>query len=177
MNDEIIRDAVISPCGLFRYWLSRVWDLTLPRLIVCMLNPSTGDREKDDRTILNLTHFAKLWGYGGIVIINLRAYRSSKPAAMFADEVRGMNVHGPANGDYMVRAIAAALAANQPILIAWGNNAPAGEADNFITACAASGVRLICFGKTLQGQPIHPAARGQHAVPRDAQPVEWSAAA
>jgi len=78
----MIREADICPTGLYRWWLLRVWDDRLPLLIIVMLNPSTADAERDDPTVLALIHFAKLWGYGGLRIVNLFAWRASQPAEM-----------------------------------------------------------------------------------------------
>lgn len=71
--------AVISPCGKFRYRLWRRWDNSLPRVLWIMLNPSTADARLDDPTIAKCIAFAKLWGYGGIEVVNLYAYRTSSP--------------------------------------------------------------------------------------------------
>ncbi len=75
-------NAVISACGTWRYELRRIWDDNLPLLVICMLNPSRADATINDPTVLNLIHFARLWGYGGILIVNLFAFRSSSPDEM-----------------------------------------------------------------------------------------------
>ena len=81
---EMRKSAVISACGIYRIELRRIWDDAKPVLIVCMLNPSRADDQRNDPTVLALIHFASLWGYGGILIINLFSYRSSSPAEMMA---------------------------------------------------------------------------------------------
>jgi hypothetical protein len=43
------------------------------------LNPSTADENTDDPTIIRCVNFAKSWGYGGIYMTNLFAYRSTDP--------------------------------------------------------------------------------------------------
>lgn len=37
--------AHFSPCGAYRYWLSRVWDESRPKVVFIGLNPSTAGRE------------------------------------------------------------------------------------------------------------------------------------
>jgi hypothetical protein len=75
MSDLFMRrSAIISACGKFRPELRRVWDDSKPLLPVCMLNPSRGDHTIDDPTILTLIWFAKLWGYGGLL---LKAHRTN----------------------------------------------------------------------------------------------------
>jgi hypothetical protein len=64
---------------LHRYWLWRIWSRSLPILVVCMFNPSTADARDDDPTIKRLCAFARAWGYGGILVINLRSYRTADP--------------------------------------------------------------------------------------------------
>ena len=85
----------------YRYELRRVWDDGLPLLVVCMLNPSRADHQVNDPTILALIHFARLWGYGGILVVNLWAYRASSPAEMMA----ASEPFGPENGHHIEQAM------------------------------------------------------------------------
>ena len=68
----------------YRDELRRCWDASLPMLVVCMLNPSTADHEKEGPTLLILIHFGKLWGFGGLIVVNLYSLRASQPSAMMA---------------------------------------------------------------------------------------------
>jgi hypothetical protein len=74
------RGAEFSSCGKFRYLLIREWDEILPWVVFVMLNPSTADARKDDATIRKCIAFAKYWGFGGIKVVNLFAFRATKPA-------------------------------------------------------------------------------------------------
>lgn len=51
-------DALISQCGQYRYWLTRIWDETIRPLPIIMLNPSTADASIDDPTIRRCISFA-----------------------------------------------------------------------------------------------------------------------
>lgn len=73
------KEAVISNCGKYRYQLSREWDDTKPKCLFIMLNPSTADADIDDPTITRCIGFAKSWGFGGLMVGNLFAYRSTDP--------------------------------------------------------------------------------------------------
>ncbi len=44
-----------------------------------MLNPSTADHVHDDPTIRRCMGFARAWGYGGIAVVNLYAWRATDP--------------------------------------------------------------------------------------------------
>ena len=77
------KSAVISECGLYRYELRRVWDTNRPWVLFICLNPSTADYEAEDNTSRVCINYAKRWGYGGLVIANLFAYRSTDPSELY----------------------------------------------------------------------------------------------
>lgn len=78
------KSAIISNDGLYRYRLDRVWKEDGPLVLFLMLNPSTADATKDDATITRCINYAKSWGYGGLVVGNLFAFRSTKPKNLLA---------------------------------------------------------------------------------------------
>lgn len=84
MSDEILRAARLSADGVYRWWLSRWWDMSLPGDLWVMLNPSTADAEQDDPTIRRCIRFSQSWGSGGLVVVNLFALRSTVPGAIYA---------------------------------------------------------------------------------------------
>lgn len=171
---EMMTSAVIF--GPWRYELKRIWDATKPLLVVCMLNPSTADAEKNDPTILTLIHFAKLWGYGGIWVVNLFALRTSSPAEMMRQPLG--QALGADNAAYVIDAIGYARDNGKSLLAAWGNHGTHHRMDEWLEAEAHLRlVDLICLGTTLSGQPKHPLARGKHRIPRDQQPIIWRSAA
>ncbi len=73
------KGAVISECGKYRYQLWRIWDETLPLVLWIMHNPSTADADVDDPTIRRCINFTKSWGYGGLYVGNLSAFRATNP--------------------------------------------------------------------------------------------------
>lgn len=164
------RTATSSSCGRYRTYLARRWDRR-PALVVCMLNPSRADAKRDDPTILALMWFARSWGYGGIEVINLRSWRASRPADLFAAEADGFDTIGPGNDDAWRSVRSYARCNNLPVLVAWGNNAPKRDVDRFARFFA--GHALISFGTTRSGAPIHPAARGKQRIPGNAQPIPF----
>jgi hypothetical protein len=167
----MIRNATISECGRFRFELRRVWDAHKYVLVVCMLNPSTADAEKDDPTVLALIHFARLWGYGGLHIINLYAFRASRPSAMMMADDR----IGPGNSIFINHAAMVAQQNSNALLIAWGNHGDfEGRASWFCSMVKHYyGLKLMHLGRTKQGAPKHPMARGKSFIPRDSFPQDW----
>jgi hypothetical protein len=45
VQPAVVKDAGISDCGNYRYWLTRTWDAKRPFLGWVMLNPSTADAD------------------------------------------------------------------------------------------------------------------------------------
>jgi len=75
----IEKGAVFSNCRTYRYCLSRIWKLSKPYALFVCLNPSTADENIDDPTIRRCINYAEMWGYGGMAMVNLFAYRSTDP--------------------------------------------------------------------------------------------------
>jgi hypothetical protein len=170
-NLDSISCAVLSADRLHRYWLTRIWTRALPILVVCMFNPSTADAQRDDQTILRLCAFAKRWGYGGIVVVNLYSLRSPDPRDLNGRERASF---GPAQPAAWGAALGIAADQGTPVLCAWGQLGNDFAAQPFIEA--AAGLQLICLGLTNNGRPKHPMARGRSRVPDDQQPVEFEPA-
>lgn len=167
----IQRAALISSGGLYRYTLSRIWDANLPLLVFIMLNPSTADGEKDDPTIRKCIGFAQRWGFGGFIVVNLYAYRATKPQSMWAAERSGINIIGPDNDDHILEACVQA----KMVLLAYGAHEKARERGEDVGRMLHSqniGYRVHTLGLTDAGQPRHPLF-----VPYKVQPQLWRRAA
>ena len=147
--------ARFSPCGLYRYELTRAWDdgalfASRGELVVVMLNPSTADAEHDDPTIRRVIGFAKREGFSSLRVLNLFALRSTNPNGL----VREGSV-GPDNDQALREALAAAVARGVPVLAAWGAS-PWTEARVPHVLALVPGVRWVCLGRTKDGAPRHP---------------------
>lgn len=155
--------AVISECGRYRYELIRRWGEG-PLLEFIMLNPSTADALLNDPTIRRCIAFAKAWGYGGIVVRNLFAWRATNPAELVNIE----DPVGPENRDYLSRQDADCTIA------AWGANpAAAGWWDGYPFDWQRTAIQrptLYCLGTNTNGSPKHPLY-----VPANRDPVLWVA--
>lgn len=71
--------AYLSECRQYRYWLTRIWNHALPMLAVIGVNPSTADEVENDPTIRKCMGFAERLGFGGLLMINVAAYRATDP--------------------------------------------------------------------------------------------------
>lgn len=80
MTDFASATAYID--GDYRYTLTRVWDEVLPTITFVLLNPSTADAEQLDPTLRRCVHFARREGFGGMLIVNLYAYRTKSPKVL-----------------------------------------------------------------------------------------------
>ena len=74
-----MKKAIISDCNKYRYELHREWDKKKGKVLFIMLNPSTACGVTDDLTTIRCMNFAKKWGYGGIMIGNIYAFRAKRP--------------------------------------------------------------------------------------------------
>ena len=91
--------AELSNCRNYRYALWRTWDDEKGKAMFIGLNPSTADEIEDDRTIKRCISYAKQWGYGGIIMGNLFAYRTPSPAEMMMSN----DPVGPENDTWLKR--------------------------------------------------------------------------
>jgi len=125
--NETLKTAHISDDGLYRYTLSRVWDRSKPMILWIMLNPSTADGKQDDRTIRKIGKFSDDFGFGGMWVGNLFAYRSKDPAHLinFMKNHEGSNkeklehIVGPDNDKH----IKFMVSKSKKVILGWGTNA------------------------------------------------------
>lgn len=148
----MINDAYISNCELYRYELRRIWDEDKPKVLFIMLNPSTADSNKDDPTIRRCIDYAKDWGFGGILVGNLFAYRSTNPNGL-------LKVDDPV-GDDNIWHIKNLVSQSDTIVCAWGNSSIVKRLDKKIkydyrplTVIKNS---LHCLELSNDGTPKHP---------------------
>ena len=141
--------AVFSPCGRYRYKLWRVWDPARPLgcVMFLMLNPSTATDADDDPTIRRCTGYARSWGYGGLCVGNLFAYRATDPTAL----QRAASPVGPDND----RALRAMMAQCGLVVVAWSNHgARYGQRVQEVLDLVEQ--PLYCLQQLRCGHPAHP---------------------
>lgn len=145
----MIRAALISDCGRYRYRLTRTWGPG-PTAVIVMLNPSTADGTQDDPTIRRCVTFARAWDCGSLTVVNLYAWRATKRADLWLapDPV------GPDNNEHLRDAASAAQETDAPLVGAWGGFATAARITD-VLALPGMG-RLTALAVTKAGQPKHP---------------------
>ncbi|MDI9319557.1 MAG: DUF1643 domain-containing protein [Phycisphaerales bacterium] len=79
---NIIRTAIFSDDKKYRYRLERIFDEDLYKVAFVGVNPSIADDIEDDKTITKCINYAKNWGYGGIVMVNLFGLISTDPSLL-----------------------------------------------------------------------------------------------
>jgi hypothetical protein len=143
--------AIISDDEKFRYLLWRRWDSTKPFVLFIGLNPSTADGETDDPTIRRCIKFAKDWGYGEIRMVNLFAYRATKPEDMMA----APNPYGDLNDFWVLNMMNRA----KETVAAWGNKGSFKNQHEWMIALLDTRnprQPVMCLGKNKDGSPKHP---------------------
>ena len=141
--------AVLDLTGAYRYELTRTW-CSAPPVTWLMLNPSTADAVDDDQTIARCARRAQRIGAGGIVVVNLFAYRATRPA----DLARCPDPVGELNDEFIGQAIAEP---GRLVIAGWGTHGTLhGRASQVTRMLAMAGVTTWCLGTTKNGQPVHP---------------------
>lgn len=148
MESTLESSAIISPCKLYRYALRRHWNPDAGALGIVMLNPSTADGKEDDPTIRRCIGFAKENDFGGIIVGNLFAYRSTDPKQL--DEVD--DPVGPDN-DRTLQNLARVC---PHVLLAWGARGSKHNVRVDEVLRLFEEVETYTLGLTTSGQPKHP---------------------
>lgn len=139
--------AHLSPCGLYRYHLSRFTGINgSPRRAVwVMLNPSKADAAIDDPTTCALREFTIRFRCTSFDIMNLYAWRATDPKELW----RAPDPVGPDND----RWIAETCHGADVIVCAWGSF---GEKVRIASVLAQIPRPRYALGVNKDGNPKHP---------------------
>lgn len=139
------KSAILSADRKYRYVLTRIWDETKPTVVFIGLNPSTADEEVDDKTIRKYIGYAKRWGYGKLIMVNLFAFRSTDPSMLKRVE----DPVGPDNDSYIQKCVSE----SNLVIACWGNH---GKLLNRDKVLMDSLPNLVCLKRNKNGTPHHP---------------------
>lgn len=140
----MVKSAMFSECGKYRYLLTRIWNESLPVAMCIGLNPSTANAESDDPTILNLKRLLAFNGFGGLHMNNLFALISAYPDALrsCADPLKDNDTW-----------LWLTEERSKVVIFCWGNFKQANYRANKIESIIKN---AMCFGKNKNGSPKHP---------------------
>lgn len=139
------RQTIFSPCRQYRYALWREWLGGEGYVMFVGLNPSTADETNDDPTIRRCIRFAKEWGFEGLCMANLFAYRATDPKDMMA----AADPIGPQN-DAWLRQLSDDASC---VVAAWGVGGK--HLNRGLQVMEMIGA-MDCLGHTKDGFPRHP---------------------
>ena len=162
LDPSVKSSAVFSSCFKYRRVLTRTWDTSLPTVLFIGMNPSTADTSVDDPTVRKECGYARDWGFGGLVKVNVMDYRATYPKDLLKPGVTAQTHENLAS--------ISSLCTESPLVIAaWGKIGPK------LQSCEES-VRLIllnkkiqpkCLGVNIDGSPKHPLYLRKDTQPQD----------
>lgn len=138
-----------------RYVLRRSWLGDGGVVNFIMLNPSTADDVSDDTTIRRCIGFAKRWGFSGLVVTNLFAYRATQPKDLktLITGAEKWIALGEGNTVHIERE----AAYSQTVVCAWGDNCDMLPSRALaVTQLLRREHDLFCIRLTAKGNPAHP---------------------
>lgn len=145
MNLFIESGAEFSADRVYRYSLWRFWNKHIGYVAFVCLNPSTADEEKNDPTVRRCIDYAHAWGFGGLIMLNLFAFRATDPKELYSVE----DPIGPDN-DFHLRTASSNAGMT---IVAWGTHG-----DYLKRAKSVLGLltKPYCIALTKDGAPKHP---------------------
>jgi hypothetical protein len=140
-----------------RYALWRIWEPDRKPLVVIGLNPSTATELVLDNTCRRDIQYARDWGYGGLIKLNLFSFRATDPSvmrswyeAMNSVEARTSTIND-AHLQWFCDPERAGL-----ILCAWGSHGSLFRRSDVVRGMLTSqGCSLFALALTKGGEPRH----------------------
>jgi len=151
----IKKRAIFSPCQTYRYSLTRIWNDNKRLILFIGLNPSTADETSDDPTIRKCMHYAYQWGFGGLIMVNLFAFRATLPN----DLKKSKFPVGKNNNQFIINAILE----SEMAVVAWGNDGQLYGRDKEVLEFIPN---PMCININKTGLPAHPLYQKNDASPK-----------
>ena len=154
--------AVFDKEKTFRYALAHCFNEDSKPLMWVMLNPSTATQTDPDMTVTKCLEFTKRIAEregeesGGLVIVNLFAYRATnwrelrRPRRICSDPV------GPENDEWIQRTLRSGQISK--IVVAWGGKGREfpERRDNVKRLLRGERIPIFQLGASVEGEPRHP---------------------
>lgn len=188
LQPDVVGDAEFSPCGRYRYWLSRIWagggpllggpnpdtggclKALLARLsgirtaAFIAMNPSTADGSGfDDPTVRREITYARSWGYEALVKLNMLDWRATSPSDLPVATDR-------ARSSRNLPTILEVCRSADLVVLACGvlPKAHQGVFTETVDTLRSAGIALHHLRKTATGFPAHPLY-----LPKTLRPLPW----
>lgn len=145
-STHVRSSAYVSPDGVYRYSLERLWGTGGRFVLIVCLNPSVADATQSDPTLRRMVSFAEACGYDGLRVANLFALRSTDHRALAAHS----DPIGSENDDWISRVQSEASC----VVAAWGNGGSLLGRSHAVRAMLRSDA--MCLGQTQQRELRHP---------------------
>jgi len=140
--------ARFSRCRRWRTLLWRRWDVG-PVANFLMLNPSTADEVQLDPSCSRARVYAERWGFAGLIVTNLFAWRATDP-----DDMKAARDPVGSGND---AAILAAAREAKLLVCAWGNHGVYLERSRrVVRQLRDAGIDLHVLKMNGGGEPAHP---------------------
>jgi hypothetical protein len=121
-----------------------------PTIVWIGLNPGTGDREDRYRpTLQRMVDRSIAEGMGRFTLVNLFAWRATKPSDLWM----AIRAREDVVGEACDEAIRAAMASADLTVVAWGAHGSLLGRDRCVARLLQE---PLCLGRTSKGQPRHP---------------------
>jgi hypothetical protein len=176
--------AIFSDDMKYRYRLWRCWKPELPRACFILLNPSTADEIANDPTVERQIRRVERWKdrnatlfgeaaatareFGSLEVVNVCAWRSSDPSALYEVE----DPVGDENGEAIHTACESALDTEGIVICGWGTHADKLDAGKYtlhqILLDSLGNMPLCALKLNQDGTPVHPLY-----LPYDIPPRKW----
>lgn len=163
--------AIFSDCEIYRYLLWRVWDDSLPRALLLMMNPSTANEVDNDPTVERQVRRVMMWpleGFdfkvGGLEVANAFAYRETDSDKLAGLHASGFDLVGPDNDAMILEAARRAAV----VVCGWGEPGGLGGRDKAILQMLrGAGIKIYALHINMDGTPRHPLYVRYKAVPTE----------
>lgn len=148
--------ALFSDCEDYRYALWRTWDSRKPSLAFIMLNPSTATETALDPTVRRCIDYAKRWGYGGLVVGNIFALRSTDPKMLYDVD----DPIGPDNDEQLMKIIKSC----GKVIVAYGKHGALHDRGAAVLSMIREFKTPMALKLNGDGSPAHPLYQKKDAV-------------
>ncbi len=150
--------AEFSPCGRYRYLLTRAWSESAmvegvhnaPWVLWIGCNPSTATAYADDPTMIRIRGFTERLGYHAYMMMNVMDWRATDPKKL-------LDVEAPCSSGNLERIADFARAADL-VIAAWGttHRRVSRYTENVDKMLESMGADVWCLGTNKDESPKHP---------------------